>query len=113
MSSKLSKNGEYKILLAQKDTITKITGIITSKSIDTLKNELGGAFTILKFTHFAKGGYRYLACIIPEEKYRIVIADPVWVYTAPVNPGAYAATALAAGVSRAHPEQITVQHKEM
>jgi hypothetical protein len=32
---------------------------------------------------------------------------------APVNPGAYAATALATGVSAAHCEQITTQHKEM
>jgi hypothetical protein len=39
--------------------------------------------------------------------------DPVWVYTAPVNPGAYTAAALAAGVSTAHQEQITTQHKEM
>jgi hypothetical protein len=31
---------------------------------------------------------------------------------APVNPGAYAAAALAAGVSVAHQEQITMQHKE-
>jgi hypothetical protein len=52
-------------------------GIITPKSIDTLKTELGGAFTILKSTHFAKGEqYGYLACVIREEKYRIVIADP-------------------------------------
>jgi hypothetical protein len=34
------------------------------------------------------------------------------VYTAPVNPGAYAATALAAGVSAAQREQIITQHKE-
>jgi hypothetical protein len=52
MSSKLSKNGAYKILVAQKDAIPKITGIITPKSINTLENELGGAFTILKSTHF-------------------------------------------------------------
>jgi hypothetical protein len=70
MSSKLSKNEAYEILVAPKDAITKITGIITPKSIDTLKNELGGAFAILKSTHFAKGEqYRYFACIIPEEKY--------------------------------------------
>jgi hypothetical protein len=100
MSSKSSKNGAYKIFVAQKDAITKITGIITPKSIDTLKNELSGAFTILKSTHFEEGErYGYLACVIPEEKYRIVIADPTWVYMAPVNPGAYAAAALAAGVS--------------
>ncbi len=46
--------------------------------------------------------YGYLACVIPEEKYCIVIADPAWVYAAPVNLGAYAAAALAAGVSSAH-----------
>ncbi len=33
-------------------------------------------------------------------------------YTAPVNPGAYAATALAAGVSAAQHKQIAAQHKE-
>jgi hypothetical protein len=103
MSSKMSKNGAYEILIAPKDAITKITGIITPKSIDNIKNELGGAFTILKSTHFAKGErYRYLACIITEEKYRIIIVDPMWVYVAPVNPGAYAATALAAGMSMVH-----------
>jgi hypothetical protein len=37
----------------------------------------------------------------------------MWVYAAPVNPGAYAAAALIAGVSTAHQEQITAQHKEM
>ncbi len=36
----------------------------------------------------------------------------MWVYAAPVNPGAYPAAALAAGVSVAHQEQITMQHKE-
>jgi hypothetical protein len=97
MSPKSSKNGAYKILVPQKDAITKITGIITPKSIDILENEIGGAFTILKSTHLAKGGqYGYLACVIPEEKYGIIIADPTWVYAALVNPGAYAAAALAA-----------------
>ncbi len=55
MSSKSSKNRAYEILIAPKDAITKITGIITPESIDTLKNKLGGAFTTLKSTHFAKG----------------------------------------------------------
>jgi hypothetical protein len=36
----------------------------------------------------------------------------MWVYAAPFNPGAYAAAALAAGVSKAHREQITTQHKK-
>jgi hypothetical protein len=103
MSSKSSKNGAYKILVAQKDVITKITGIITPEPINTLENELGGAFTIPKSTHFAEGErYGYFACVIPEGNYCIIIADPMWVYPAPVSPGAYAAAALAAGVSAAH-----------
>jgi hypothetical protein len=82
MSSKSSKNGAYEILAAQKDAISKIMGIVTPKSINTLENELGGAFTILKSTHFIVGEQNgYLACVIPEEKYLIFIADPTWVYT--------------------------------
>jgi hypothetical protein len=55
MSTKSSKNGAYDMLVTQKDTITKITGIITPESINTLENKLGGAFTILKSTHFNEG----------------------------------------------------------
>ncbi len=101
------------MLVAQKDVITKITGIITPESIDTLENELGGVFTILKSTHFTNGQcYGFLASVTPKDKYRIVINSLAWVYTAPVNPGTYAATALAAGVSAAQREQIVAQHKE-
>ena len=41
------------MLVAQKDVITRIMGIITPESIDGLEHELGGAFTKLKSTHFA------------------------------------------------------------
>jgi hypothetical protein len=50
--------------------------------------------------------------VIPKDKYQIVIGNPAWVYTAPANPGAYAATALAAKVGAAQREQIVTQHKE-
>jgi hypothetical protein len=64
------------MLVAQKDTITTITCIITPKSIDTLENKLGGAFTIVKNTHFVDGQrYGFLASVIPQEKYRIVISN--------------------------------------
>jgi hypothetical protein len=53
LSLKSSNNGVYKILVAQKYAITKITGIITPKSIDTLEIKLGGAFIILNSTYFA------------------------------------------------------------
>jgi hypothetical protein len=102
MSTKSSKNGAYKMLIAQKDAITKITGIITPESINTLENKLGGAFTIVKSTHFVGGQhYGFLASVIPQEKYRVVISNPAWVYVTPANPGAYLATALIAGVSTA------------
>jgi hypothetical protein len=79
-----------KYLSPKKDAMSKITGITAPKSINTLKNKLGGVFTILKSTQSAKGQlYGYLACIIPKVKYHIVIVDSVWIYMAPVNPGAY------------------------
>jgi hypothetical protein len=88
-------------------------GIITPESINTLENKLGGAFTIIKSTHFVDGQhYGFLASVIPQKKYRVVISNPTWVYVAPASPGAYLAAALVAGVSAAQQEQLVVQHKE-
>jgi hypothetical protein len=107
------KTAHTTCLSPKKDSITKITGIITPESINNLENKLGGAFTILKSTHFAKGQrYGFLASMIPQEKYWIVIADPAWVYKGPPNPGTYSDQALPARVSAAQREQIIVQHKE-
>jgi hypothetical protein len=101
------------MLVAQKDAITKITGIIIPKSIDTFENKLEGAFTIVKSTHFVdRQCYSFLVSVISQEEYRVVISDPAWVYVAPANPGAYSATALVAGVSAAQQEQLVAQHKE-
>jgi hypothetical protein len=112
MPPKSSANGAYKMLVAQKGAITKITGIITPESIDALKNELGGAFTILKSTHFTEGQrYGYLAIVIPEAKYQVVISDAAWTYAAPADPGVYAAAALVAGVSAAQQDSLVAQHK--
>jgi len=113
MASKSTKSGAYEMLVAQKDAIIRITGIITPESIDGLENELGGAFTKLKSTHFAEGQrYGFLATVIPQEKYRIVISNAEWTYIAPGNPSAYAAAALTPGVSAAQREQLVAQHKE-
>ncbi len=100
------------MLVAQKDAITKITGIITPESIDTLENKLGGAFTILKSTHFTDGQrYGFLATVIPKAKYRIIISNAEWVYADPVDPGMYSAAALVAGVSAAQQDSLVAQHK--
>ncbi len=50
--------------------------------------------------------------MIPQEKYRVVISNLAWVYVAPVNPGAYLAAALVAGVCVAQQKQLVAQHKE-
>ncbi len=50
--------------------------------------------------------------MIPQEKYRVVISNPAWVYVAPANPGAYLAAAFVAGVSTAQQELLVAQHKE-
>jgi hypothetical protein len=108
-----AKNGVYKILANQKSAITKIAGVILPEAINNLKNKIGGIFTILKSTHFDKGQcYGYLVCVIPEKKYRVVIANAGWTYMAPINPGTYAATALGTGVSAAQQEQIVANHKD-
>ena len=57
------------MLVAQKDAITKITGIIMPESINELENKLRGAFTKLKSTYFEEGQrYGFLATVIPQEK---------------------------------------------
>jgi hypothetical protein len=101
------------LLAAQKVAITRIAGVITPEAIDDLEDKIGGIFTILKSTHFAKGQcYGYLACIIHEAKYQLVIANNTWKYTPPANPGTYAVAALGAGISTAYRKQLVANHKE-
>jgi hypothetical protein len=111
--SRKTKNGAYKILAAQKDAVTRIVGVITPEEIDNLEDEMGGIFTIIKSTHFnERQRYSYLACVIPEAKYQLVIANNTWTYAAPKNPGAYVAALLNAGVSAAQHNQLVANHKE-
>ena len=109
-----AKNGAYEILATQKSTVTKIACVITPEAVDNLDNEIGGIFTILKSNHFDEGQhYGYLACVIPQDKYRVVIADNTWAYKAPDNLGAYAQRALGADVSAAQREQIVANHNDV
>jgi hypothetical protein len=71
--------------------------------MDNLEDKIGGIFTILKSTHFAEGQcYGYLASVIPEATYRLVITINMWTYAPTANPVAYAVAALNAGVNEAH-----------
>ena len=102
------------MLATQKVIITRIAGVITPEAIDNLENKIiGGIFTILKSTHFPKEQcYIYVACVIPEAKYQLVIASNMWTYAPLANPGAYAVAALGAGISAAQQEQLVANHKE-
>jgi hypothetical protein len=78
-----------------------------------LRTNWGGHSPFVKSTHFVNGQrYGFLASVIPQEKYQVVISNLTWVYVAPANPGAYSAAALVAGVSAAQQEQLVAQHKE-
>jgi hypothetical protein len=108
-----TQNCMYKILATQKDAITRIKGVIMPEAINNLENKIGGIFTILKSTHFDKGQRcNYIACIIPEAKYQLVIGNNAWVYAAPGNPGAYMVASLGAGLSSAQCKQLVPNHKE-
>jgi hypothetical protein len=60
-----------------------------------------------------RGTKIWLASVIPQAKYRIVISDATWIHTAPVDPGAYSAAALAAGGAAAQREQLVAKHKQL
>ncbi len=91
----------------KKDAVTRIAGVIMPEAINNLEDEIGGIFTILKSTHFnERQRYGYLVCVIPEEKYRLVIGNNTWTYVAPQNPGAYAAAVLLAGISATQRKQL-------
>ena len=64
-------------------------------------------------THHYKLGQKYghLASAIPEIKYRLVIGNPTWIHTVPVDPGSYSANALTASNSAAVRKQFVAQHK--
>ena len=71
-------------ILAQKDQITQIIGGIIPKSINNLKEEIGGVAATVKSCHFGGGiDNGHLAAIIPQADYRIVIEDDEWEYEPP------------------------------
>ena len=55
MASKSTESGVYEMLLAQKDAITRITGIIMPKSIDGLENKLRGGIHKAEVHPFRRG----------------------------------------------------------
>ena len=107
-----NSSGAYETLINLRDKMTRLNGVITPAAIDCLEDELGGIFTVAKTHHYEQGQkYGHLASAIPEAKYRLVIADPTWLHTAPADPGSYSAAAMVAGTSAAQREQLVAAHK--
>ena len=107
-----NSSGAYETLINLRDKMTRLNGVITPAAIDRLEDKLGGIFTVVKTHHYEQGQkYGHLASAIPEAKYRLVIADPTWLHTAPADPGSYSAAAMVAGTSAAQREQLVAAHK--
>ena len=108
----LASSNAYDILISFRDKLTRLNGVITPEAVDKLEDKLGGIFAGTKTHHYdQEQKYGHLASAVPKSKYRLVIRDPTWTHTAPVDPGAYSAKALTAGNSAAVREQYVVQHK--
>ena len=104
----------YETLIRVRDKITRLNGTITPENVDKLEDKLGGVCTIIKTHHYNEGQkYGHLASVIPQAKYRIVISDATWIHTAPVDPGAYSAAALATGGAAAQRKQLVAELKQL
>ena len=85
-----TKAALYDSIVAQQDKITRVLGIITTKTIDILKDELAGIASTIKLDHYKDNlKYGHLAIVIPEAEYKTIIEDNAWTYNVPPNVGAY------------------------
>jgi hypothetical protein len=84
MVDSLKSTSAYKTLIGLRDKITRLNGIITPEGVNKLKDKLGSVCTLIKTHHYTEGQkYGYLACVIPQEKHRIVISNNTWTHAAP------------------------------
>jgi hypothetical protein len=92
--------------------LTCLNDVITPESDDTLKNEHGSIYTVIKTHHPMQGQkYGHLACTIPKTNYRIIMSNNTWMHMAPADPGAYSQAALAIGNATALHKQPMAQQK--
>ena len=109
MSSSASLDA-YDTHISLRNKLTHLNSVIMPEAVDKLEDELGGIFTVTKTHHYDQGQkYGHLEIAIPKSKYRLVIGDATWNHTAPINPGAYSADALAADNAAVTPEQFVVR----
>jgi hypothetical protein len=102
----------YKTLIGLCNKITRLNRIITPEGINKLEDKLGSVCTLIKMHHYMEGQkYGYLASIISQEKYSIVISNNAWTHAAPANPGAYSAATLGMGNAVEQRKQFIAKHK--
>ena len=81
----------HEAIIAQKDTITRITGDITPEDVDQLQEEIGSILVTIKSHHFRGGRTNgHLAVIVSQAEYRSIIDpnnededDEAWEYEPP------------------------------
>jgi hypothetical protein len=105
----------YEQLFEQRHTsISRVVGPITPAVIDKLQDEVATIAATLKTYSYTLGqSYGHVAAIIPQEKYRLLIADPTFTYTVVADPGAYDQAAMGGGISAAQREEIVANHKRL
>ena len=98
----------------QQDTITRIVGDITPKTLDILEEEIGGILVSVKLNHYAQGAkYGHLAAILGETRMRKILNNqPNFGYDTPVDQGAYDPVVIANAATAASRSQMEAQHDQ-
>jgi hypothetical protein len=94
--------------------VTHINGHPEIEDIDTLEKEVARIAVLAKTSLFTQGRkYGHLAMIIGQVAYRNTIGDQTFVYTKPVDPGAYDITNIVGAVATnaAAKSQAEAEHK--
>jgi hypothetical protein len=86
----MTKAALYNSIVAQQDKITRVLGIITTKTIDILENELAEIAGTIKSDHYKNGlKYGHLTIVIQEAEHKTIIGDNAWTYNVPPDVRAY------------------------
>ena len=112
MSSTHKSIGACKSICAQAHKVSKLEGDISPADIDKLEEELAEISTTVKSSYFPEGSkYGHLPMVIPQDKVRTLVADPVYIYSAQGDPGAYDPLAANNNTASQREQQVAV-HEE-
>ena len=108
MSSTHKALGACKSICAQAHKVSKLEGDISPAEVDKLEEELAEISTMVKSTYFLEGSkYGHLPMVIPQDKVRTLVANPLYIYSAQGDPGAYDPLAANNNTASQRPTQTT------